>query len=124
MENGLIDSGAMGYYIDRSLKRRLGIPTRKLPRPITVNNVDHTENIGGRIETEAKLTFSVFRRTTEAAFLVTMLGQQGIILGLPWLEAENPDIDWRKRTLRWRRQMKTDNGISMLYSKVTNRQTI
>lgn len=38
----------------------------------------------------------------ESAFLVTMLGQQGIILELLWLEAENPNIDWRKRTLEWR----------------------
>ena len=37
-----------------------------------------------------------------AVFMVTTLGKQAIILGLPWLEAENPDIDWTNRTLRWR----------------------
>ena len=70
--------------------------------PITVYNVDHTENKAGKIEAEVELTFSTFGRTMKAVFLVTALGQQGIILGLPWLEAENQDIDWKKRTLRWR----------------------
>ena len=101
MEHGLIDSGAMGYYIDYSLIKKLGIKTRRIPMPIMVYNVDHTENKAGKIEAEVELTFSTFGRTMKAVFLVTAMGQQGIILGLPWLEAENPDIDWKKRTLRW-----------------------
>ena len=90
----------MGYYIDYSLIKKLGIKTRRIPMSITVYNVDHTENKAGKIEAEVELTFSTFGRTMKAVFLVTALGQQGIILGLPWLEAENPDIDWKKRTLR------------------------
>lgn len=51
--NGLIDSGAMGYFTDRSLVKRLGTPTRKLLKPIAVYNMDNTENIAGCIEAEA-----------------------------------------------------------------------
>ena len=29
-------------------------------------------------------------------YLVTNLGNEDIILGLPWLQRVNPDIDWRK----------------------------
>jgi len=36
--------------------------------------------------------------------LVTGLGKQEIILGLPWLKEENPDINWRKGTLTWREE--------------------
>ena len=34
--------------------------------------------------------------------LITGLGKQSIILGLPWLVKENPDINWRAGTLQWR----------------------
>ena len=37
----------------------------------------------------------------EARFHITMLGKQDVILGLPWLEEENPLIDWRRRTIQW-----------------------
>jgi len=33
--------------------------------------------------------------------LVSGLGRQKIILGFPWLEKENPTIDWKKATLEW-----------------------
>ncbi|KAF9522307.1 hypothetical protein CPB83DRAFT_777263, partial [Crepidotus variabilis] len=38
----------------------------------------------------------------ETRFYVTGLGKQKVILGFPWLTDQNPDIDWRKGTLRWR----------------------
>jgi len=34
--------------------------------------------------------------------LVTRLGQEKAILGLPWLRKINPDIDWSKGTLWFR----------------------
>ena len=37
-----------------------------------------------------------------AVFIVTTLGKQAIILGSLWLEAENPDINWKNQTLHWR----------------------
>jgi PAS domain-containing protein len=33
-------------------------------------------------------------------------GQDNIVLGMPWLENENPDIDWKKRTVSIRRRSK------------------
>jgi hypothetical protein len=41
-------------------------------------------------------------------FYVTMLGDQDLILGLPWLEKQNPMIDWAKKTLEFR-SSKKDN---------------
>jgi hypothetical protein len=26
-------------------------------------------------------------------------GQDNIVLGMPWLESENPEIDWKERTI-------------------------
>ena len=35
-------------------------------------------------------------------FYVTTLGDQNLILGLPWLEKHNPNIDWKEKTLEFR----------------------
>jgi len=35
----------------------------------------------------------------QACFLVTTLGGEEIILGLLWLQKENPDIDWERNTM-------------------------
>ena len=35
-------------------------------------------------------------------FYVTTLGDQNLILGLPWLEKHNPKIDWKEKTLEFR----------------------
>ena len=38
---------------------------------------------------------------------MTGLGKQKIILGFPWLQKHNPDIDWKKGTLKWQNAKKT-----------------
>ena len=35
-------------------------------------------------------------------FYVATLGDQKMILGLPWLEKHNPDIDWKEKTPEFR----------------------
>ena len=39
---------------------------------------------------------------------VTNLGNQRLILGLPWLRTWNPDVDWEKGTLQWRENREVD----------------
>ena len=34
-------------------------------------------------------------------FYVTTLGDQNLILGLPWLEKHKPNIDWKEKTLEF-----------------------
>ena len=36
--------------------------------------------------------------------LVTELGKQKIILGFPWLNNKNPDINWKNGEIKWRPQ--------------------
>lgn len=37
--------------------------------------------------------------TSRVRLYVTDLGRTSVILGLPWLRHNNPNIDWSKRTL-------------------------
>ena len=41
-------------------------------------------------------------RITDTWLLITGLGSQKIILGFPWLNKHNPDIDWKTGTFKWR----------------------
>jgi hypothetical protein len=98
----LIDSGAGGLFIDEDFAISLRAPMFPLSQPIPVYNVDGTPNKRGIIEKFVKVTVEIKNRSKDYIFLVTALGRQQIILGYPWLEEENPDIDWRQQTIRWR----------------------
>jgi hypothetical protein len=92
----LIDSGAEGLFIDKSIahKWRKSI----LKSPIKVRNVDGTYNENGAIMERCLIPFRIMTEW----FYVTALGDQNLILGLPWLEKHNPIIDWTEKTLEFR----------------------
>jgi hypothetical protein len=48
-KSALIDSGATDNFIDEETWKRLGIGKKELARPVTVHNVDGTENKQGKI---------------------------------------------------------------------------
>ncbi len=45
-------------------------------------------------------------KTTPTRLLVSGLGKQKIILGFPWLNEHNPDIDWKTGRFTWRNNQK------------------
>ena len=71
----------------------------KLPQPIPVLNVDGTNNANGTITHYTWRSFTLGRKRLTARMLVTSLGKEDIILGLPWLQKHNPSIDWKAKTL-------------------------
>jgi hypothetical protein len=64
--------------------------------------VDGTENKQGTIQYYIDLDIQVNGKTNTERFLITGLGNQKIILGLPWLREHNPEINWKEGTLQWR----------------------
>ena len=48
-ETALIDSGATDNFIDENTWAKLGIGKMELSKPITVHNVDGTENKQGKL---------------------------------------------------------------------------
>jgi len=97
----LVNSGAGGTFIDQNFARTKGFCLQNLEHPITVYNVDGTLNKRGTIVHFVETNVKIGERTQEIQFLVSGLGHQKIILGFPWLEKENPVIDWKKATLDW-----------------------
>jgi hypothetical protein len=76
-----------------------GTRTFPLQRPIGIFTIDGTKNQAGQIThfTHARLAVDGHKRWTD--FLVTDIGQEGLILGLPWLRKENPEVDWERGQL-------------------------
>ncbi|QRW23878.1 Retrotransposable element Tf2 protein [Rhizoctonia solani] len=53
----------------------------------------------GKIWKKANLTFSFDGKKMTETFLICNTGSHAAILGLKWLDAHNPEIDWNQRTL-------------------------
>jgi hypothetical protein len=75
--------------------------TSILKSPIKVRNVDGTYNENGAITERCLIPFRINDRIMTEWFYVTALGDQNLILGLPWLEKHNPIIDWMEKTLEF-----------------------
>ena len=78
----------------------------KLETPLRAYNVDGTENKRGTIKTYVNLDLEINGRKTTTELLVTGLGKERIILGFPWLNEHNPDINWKTGEFSWRETTK------------------
>ena len=99
---GLIDSGAGGKFINKNYIRNAGFKIQTLERPIIARNVDGTENKKGKITSFVDLELTINEKKMMTHLLITRLGKQRIILGFPWLDEHNPDINWKTREFTWR----------------------
>ena len=92
--NALIDSGAGGTFIDKKFTKQNGITLIPIGKKIQTFNADRTENNSGTIENCKWLKIQMGKKKISTRFLITELGKDKIILGLPLLKQYNPKIDW------------------------------
>ena len=90
----LLDSGATGLFMNREFVDKNGFRMEKLERPVKVMNVDGTHNKGENITHEVMCNIFYKGHRERARFDVCNLGRTEVILGMPWLAAHNPEIDW------------------------------
>jgi hypothetical protein len=72
--------------MDQNYARKHGFNLMKLKYLITAQNVDGTKNKQGTIQYYTDLELQVNGKTNMEQFFITGLGNQKIILGLPWLQ--------------------------------------
>ena len=99
--NALIDSGAEGQFLDKGFARHHNIPISPLPRPITALNVDGTKNHAGTITHYTWLELCINGTKIPTRFLITGLGQENMILGIPWLKRTKSKTDWANGILEF-----------------------
>src|SRR5688572_18185862 len=96
----MIDCGATTLFLDHKFISQHQLRSFPLRHPIVLYNIDGSENQAGRITHYVQLLLSVGDYQEWTNFLVTDLGGEPVILGLPWLCKVDPSIDWEKGTLR------------------------
>jgi len=94
MIKALLDSGAMGMFMDRQMAARHGFKLQKLERPLMVKNVDGTVNKGGAITHQVECNIFYKGHVERMKMDVCDLGKMEVILGIPWLAAHNLEINW------------------------------
>jgi len=99
----LLDSSATGMFMDKKMTAKHGIKLQKLERPVTVKNIDGTNNSGGAITHQVKVNVYYKNHIERIRIDVCDLGRINIILGMPWLQAHNPEINWETREVRMTR---------------------
>ena len=92
--SALIDSGASENFLSPDLVKHFSIPTYQIPKPKIVRNVDETKNNIGNVTHATTLRIHYQGKNIEHTFYVIDLGDDHMLLGMPFLKATNPHINW------------------------------
>jgi hypothetical protein len=98
----MVDSGAMGNYIDPAVVSAHDICTRVKEESYSLVMADggQASYRDGTVDIETfPLAMLGGEHMEEIVLDVTELGKHEIILGMPWIKKHNPIIDWKKGTL-------------------------
>src|SRR6266567_7519509 len=94
--DALIDSGTTDNFISPDVIQQFDIPIRILNKQLAIRNVDGTPNKFGEVDRAADLTFQFKQKSYTQPFYVTDLGEDHMLLGMPFLSATSPEIDWAR----------------------------
>jgi len=80
--------------MDRKTAAKHGFRLQKLERPVRVENVDETYNSGRAIMYEVEVNVYYKSYIERMRIDICDLGRTEVILGMLWLAAHNPEINW------------------------------
>jgi len=90
---------------------------QRLGRPVAVRNVNGTNNSRGAITHQVEVDVYYKSYVERMRMGVCNLGKTDVILGMPWLQAHNPEINWETGEVKmtrcpplYRRNMKLEKG--------------
>ena len=113
----LLDSGTTGIFMNRKVAAKHGFRLQKLERPVTVRNVDGTNNSGRTITHQIEVNMYYKSHVERMRIDVCNLRKTNVVLGMPWLQAHNPEINWETGEVKiirclplCRRNMKSEEG--------------
>ena len=93
----LLDSRAMGNFIDQDFVCMKGMSTQSISCPILVYNVNGSPNEAGQISKVVDVVLHYKTYSERMLLAVSNLKKQSMILGYTWLKDYNPKVDWQTR---------------------------
>ena len=96
----LLDSGARGMFIHTSYVKKHQILIYPLSTPIQPQNIDGTPNKAGKITHFTWIKINLNGNILLEQLLVTNIGEQDILFGLPWFWEHNPQINWKQGKIK------------------------
>jgi len=99
----LLDSGATGLFMDTTFVREKGFKMERMKNPLLVKNIDRTVNVRRAITHQVKCNMFFKGHVERVRMDVCNLGKTEVILGILWLVAHNPEIDWEKGEVKMTR---------------------
>jgi len=119
-----LDSGVIEMFMDKKMVVKHGFRLQKLERPVMVRNIDGTNNSGGAITHQVEVNVYYKGHVKRIRIDVYNLGRIDIILGMPWLQAHNPKINWETEEIKMtrypplcKRNIKSGEGNKMKKGK-------
>jgi predicted aspartyl protease len=91
----MIDSGATSLFINHQFITQHKIPTHRLEKSILLLNINGSKNNNGAVTQFTCLMLTSGRYSEMLEFLVTDLGPEDVILGLPWLKKVGAQVDFK-----------------------------
>jgi hypothetical protein len=100
----LVDSDATSSFINQTFVTQHNIPVVKKSTHVPVEVIDGRTIASGEITHETTLLkLCLGKHAKKIVLNIISTPHHPVILGLPWLEAHNPIIDWQSRTLTFKR---------------------
>ncbi|XP_073435227.1 uncharacterized protein [Dendrobates tinctorius] len=101
--SAMIDSGASGNFMDISFAQRHNVHSVKKATPVQMETVDGSLLNSGPVdqETEPLKVLMGNDHQESLSFMLISSPHFPIILGLPWLQARNPTINWETKELHF-----------------------
>jgi len=113
----LLDSGVTGICINKKIVAKHEFRLQKLERLVMVRNVDGTNNSRGAITHQVEVNIYYKSYIERMRIDVCNLRKTNVVLGMPWLQAHNPEINWETgevKMIRYpplcRRNIKSEEG--------------
>ncbi|POS82680.1 hypothetical protein EPUL_005419 [Erysiphe pulchra] len=101
----LIDSGASAFgFINTKFVREHKLKLIPLEKSRSLKVFDGTESISGQVTHMVRITLDIKGHSEVILLFITTLANFDIVLGLPWLQFHNPEIQWDKKLLCFNKQ--------------------
>ena len=110
----LVDSGASGIFMNTLTAERMKLKQSLLQNPIRLLMADGTASADGCITKGINNhALTILNHVEQVSFLVTCIPGYDVVLGMSWLQKNNPIIDWVERSIKFpkSRLLATSNCI-------------